>query len=515
MPIGDGNQMTEGTGSGKFTMALMALMALMGLILAACAETGTPPPEPDQRRSTPAYDSSGLTIGELDVLADVRTDDLDALIGKGVIRVLVSYNTTNYKVTDSQARGFEYELMMKYRAYLRTRVNPRSWPVQFVFIPLPADELLPTLIEGRGDIVAAGLTVTPERSGQVAFTRPYIRNVAEVIVAAPGATGLETLEDLSGREIHVRAGSSYVASLNRLNEDFAKRGLAPAQITMAHEHLATEDIIELVHADALALTVVDTHLAELWSKVFPDLIVRDDLRVAEGGEIAWAIRKNSPQMLDSLDTFLDTAAQGTLIGNILLRRYFLDATWFENPLDDESRQKLDEITGLLAKYAERYDFDWRLLAALAFQESEFNHSARSKAGAVGLMQVLPSTVAAPPIEIPDVEDLEANVEAGAKYLAHLRDAYFNDPDISESARVDFALAAYNGGPTRISRLRGEAEKEGLDPNRWFDNVEKIARRRIGLETVQYVSSINRYYIEFVLVDRAEEQRRQGREAQSG
>jgi len=509
MPIGGGNQMTEGTGSGKY------MTALMGLFLVACAETGTPPPEPDQRRSTPAFDSSGLTIGELDVLADVRTDDLDALIGKGVIRVLVSYNTTNYKVTDSQARGFEYELMMKYRAYLRTRVNPRSWPVQFVFIQLPADELLPTLIEGRGDIVAAGLTVTPERSAQVAFTRPYIRNVAEVIVAAPSVTGLETLEDLSGREIHVQAGSSYVASLTRLNEDFAKRGLAPTQITMAHEHLATEDIIELVHADALALTVVDTHLAQLWSKIFTDLIVRDDLKVKEGGEIAWAVRNNSPQFLESLNTFLDTAAQGTLIGNILLRRYFLDATWFENPLDDESRQKLDEIRGLLAKYAELYGFDWRLLAALAFQESEFNHSARSKAGAVGLMQVLPSTAAAPPIEIPNVEDLEANVEAGAKYLAHLRDTYFKDPAISDSARVDFALAAYNGGPTRISRLRGEAEKEGLDPNRWFDNVEKIARRRIGLETVQYVSSINRYYIEFVLVDRAEEQRRQGREAQSG
>ncbi len=469
----------------------------------------------DERRSNPAYDASGLTIGEMDVLADVRTDDLDALIGKGVIRVLVSYNTTNYKVADSQARGFEYELMMKYRAYLRTRVNPRSWPVQFVFIPLPADELLPTLIEGRGDIVAAGLTITPERAAQVDFTRPYIRNVAEVVIAAPSVQGLNALDDLSGREVYVGADTSYAASLDRLNQSFKDRGLAPIKIVAANQHLATEDIIELVDADAIALTVVDGHLAQLWSKIYPNMVVRDDLKLSEGGEVAWAVRKNSPQMIESLNTFIGTAAQGTLIGNILLNRYFLDARWYENPLDEESRRKLDEISALLIKYADRYGFDWRLLAALAYQESEFNHSVRSKAGAVGLMQVLPATAAAPPIEIDNIEDLEANVEAGAKYLAYLRDTRFSDPLISGSARIDFALAAYNGGPTRINRLRREAEKEGLDPNLWFDNVEKIARRRIGLETVQYVSNINRYYIEFVLVDRVYEQRRRGREAQSG
>lgn len=472
-------------------------------------------PEPDLRRSTPVYDGSGLTIGDMDILADVRKEDLDALIGKSVIRVLVSYNRTNYKVADSQARGFEYELIMKYRAYLRTRVNPRSWPVQFVFIPLPSEDLLPALIEGRGDIVAAGLTISPERAKQVDFTRPYIRNVTEVVVAAPGTKKLESLDDLSGKEIYVRPDTSYAASLARLNKDLKARGLAPVKIAAANKHLATEDILELVNADAIALTIADGHLAALWSKVYPNLVVRDDLKVAEGGEIAWAIRKNSPQMMESLNTFISTSAQGTLVGNILLKRYFLDARWYENPLDDDVREKLDTIAALLEKYSDRYGFDWRLLAALAYQESELNHNVRSKAGAVGLMQVLPATAAAPPIEIDNIEDLEANIEAGAKYLAYLRDSRFADAAISDSDRVDFALAAYNAGPTRINRLRREAEKEGLDPNRWFDNVEKIARRRIGLETVQYVANINRYYIEFVLVDRADERRRRIREELSG
>lgn len=496
--------------------ALWVRLAIAGLLIMMAAGCGTngndagPDTETiaaDKPSSSPAFDGSGLILGDLDVLTDIRKDDLDALIGKGVIRVLVSYNRTNFKVADSQARGFEYELIMKYRAYLRTRVKRRSWPVQFVFIPLPSDDLLPALIEGRGDIVASGLTITPERQELVDFTRPYIRNVKEVVVEAPGASRLESLDDLSGMEVMIRGDSSYAANLERLSKALVERGLAPIEIRTANRHLATEDILELVDADAVPFTVVDNHLAELWSKVYSDMRVREDLVIAEAGNIAWAVRKNSPQMLESLNTFIRTSAQGTLIGNILMQRYFLDSRWFENPLDDDIREKIEIVRALLVKYGEQYGFDWRLLAALAYQESEFNQGARSRAGAVGIMQVLPQTAAAPPINIENVEDLEANIEAGAKYLAHLRDHHFKDPELSDESRLNFALAAYNAGPTRINRLRREAAVQGLDPNRWHDSVERMARSQIGLETVQYVGNINRYYIEFVLVDRAEEKRR--------
>ena len=454
--------------------------------------------------------TSTVPFGEANLLGEPRKEDLTPMIRRGVVRVLVGYGRTRYAIVKSRARGFEYELMMRYRAYLKTRVRPRSWPVQFVFIPLPFDELLPSLVAGYGDIAASGLTVTDERAAMVDFTRPYLRNVAEIVVTAPGVEGLNSLDDLSGRAVHVRPASSYAAGLKKLNEEFAARGLAPAELVPLPRHLADEDVLELVDAGALEITISDEFMARTWSKVYDDLVLRDDLALATGGEIAWAVRKDSPELLESLNTFIARSGQGSLLGNILLRRYFFEPEWFDNPLDKENTDRIAAVRTLLEQQAERNQFDWRLLAALAYQESGFDNAVRSPAGAVGLMQVLPATAAAPPISMDNIEGLEANVEAGTRYLAHLRDDYFNDQALGQEARRNFALAAYNAGPTRIRRLRREAAKAGLDPNRWFNNVSDLARRRIGLETVQYVSNINRYYAEFVLFDRAQALRLQTR-----
>jgi membrane-bound lytic murein transglycosylase MltF len=115
---------------------------------------------------------------------------------------------------------------------------------------------------------------------------------------------------------------------------------------------------------------------------------------------------------------------------------------------------------------------------------------------VGIMQILPSTAAGPAVDIADVSTAENNIHAGVKYLAHLRDAYFNDPEIEREERVDFTFAAYNAGPARINSLRRRAAKEGLDPNRWNRNVEYVARKVIGRETDQYVANIHMYYVAY-------------------
>lgn len=413
-----------------------------------------------------------------------------------VVRVLVSYNNTNFFEVAGQVRGLEAELMRQFEKYLSEGPTKRKSEMHVVFIALPFKQLIPALIEGRGEIIAAGLTVTAERLKKVVFTEPYIKNVDEIVVTAKSVKGLTNKTDLSGRKIHVISGSSYEQHLKGLNKELTKDGLKPFDIVEVDETLESEDLMQMVNAGIFELMVVDHHIAELWSQVLKDIVLRKDLVIHSGGKIAWAVRKNNPKLLADLNAFIKKHRQGTLVGNVLIKRYYEETKWIQNPLTKSEEEKLGKLTVLFKQYANMYGFDWLKIAALAYQESRLDPSKKSKHGAVGIMQIKPATAADPNVNIKDVFNVENNIHAGVKYLAFLRDRYFDDPAIDAHARVDFTLAAYNAGPARVISLRRKTKELGLDPNKWFFNVEHVARKVIGRETVQYVANVNKYYIAY-------------------
>ena len=424
--------------------------------------------------------------------------DLTDMIKRRVVRVLVSYDRTNFFIEDGSPRGFEYELVQQYRRHLKTRVKQRSWPVNFVFIPVRFDQLLPALENGWGDIAAAGLTVTPARERRVAFTEPYIRGVDELIVTSGAFGNLTRLEDLAGRQVYVHAGSSYAEHLRVLSQQFVARGLLPIEILPAQKNLSEADILELLWMGAVDITVMQGHLARFWAEIYPGLVVHENLAIHRDGQIAWAVRKDSPELLESLNRSLRSNRQGTLIGNVLLQRYFRETRLIGDPLGFPGGDRLSNLKGLFQKYGQAFGFDWHFLAAVAYQESKLDNDKLSSAGAVGIMQVRPSTAAAPPVSVADISEIEANIYAGAKYLAHLRDDHFADLKERPRDQLDFVIAAYNAGPTKIRRLRREAVALGLDGNRWFAGVDTLARAKIGLETVNYVTRVNKYFVAYRL-----------------
>lgn len=492
--------------------AVLPTAAVVGLVLGTVASMRPGGGEPPSLATDRSVEESLLdeALAEIDrpILRVRYTDDLDAMIERRVIRILTTYNRTNFFIADGQLSGFEYQLLQQFRAYLKSRVRKRSWPTIFLYIPMPFDRLLPALAEGRGDIVAAGLTVTPEREELVTFTKPYLKGVREIVVSAKGVGGLDRIEDLSGRSVYVNMGTSYAQSLTALNERLAASGLAPVAIVPADPTFATEDILELVNAGVVEITIADDHLAELWAKALPDIVLHPELAVREGGQIAWAVRKNNPALLASLNRVVPENAKGTLMGNVLFKDYFVKGAHIKSPLSGGGAERLSQLEPVFRKYAEQFDFDWLKIAALAYQESRLDPSVKSDRGAVGIMQVLPQTAENDPINIPGIDDVDGNVHAGVKYLAYLRDSYFSDPEIGPEDRADFALAAYNAGPNRIVKLRERARKEGFDPNVWFSNVEEVARRVIGRETIDYVANINKYYIAYKLSAAAEKERQQ-------
>jgi membrane-bound lytic murein transglycosylase MltF len=281
---------------------------------------------------------------------------------------------------------------------------------------------------------------------------------------------------------------SYFEHLKALNKDFAARGLEPIRIESANEMLRTQDILEMVNAGLVNATVLDNYKANYWTQVFSDIEVRRDLVVRSGGEIAWVFRKDSPQLAETVNEFVRQHRQGTLIGNILIKRYMENAQWVLNATSEGSLERLRPTIELFRAGATIARLDPLMLIAQAYQESGLDHSRTSPAGAVGMMQVKPSTAADKNVGVDDVSLLADNIRAGAIYMRFLMDRYFANDGMDGIQQWLFALAAYNAGPAKIQRIRRQAEAEGHDPNRWLENVELVAARQIGRETVGYVSS---------------------------
>jgi membrane-bound lytic murein transglycosylase MltF len=368
-----------------------------------------------------------------------------------------------------------------------------------VAIPMNRDELVPALLEGHADLIAADLTITTERSGLITFARPMLTNVNEVIVTGPGAAPLESLDDLSGKSIVVRQSSSYFEHLGKLSEEFASRSLEPPAVSLADEILEAEDLLEMVNSGIIPITVMDDYKAQFWTGVFENITVRDDLPINEGGSIAWAMRNDSPLLEATVKGFLRKYGKGTMIGNDTYNRYLSDASRVRCSHTRRALGDMEALSAVMKKYAEQFDFDWLMLVAQGYQESGLRQNRKSHAGAVGVMQIKPSTAADKHVGIDDVSTVDNNVHAAAKYLRFIADRYYNDEEYDALNQWLFSLAAYNAGPAKINRYRKEAADLGYDRYRWFDNVEIVAARRIGRETVTYVSTVFKYFVGYQLM----------------
>ncbi|MFN2356765.1 MAG: transporter substrate-binding domain-containing protein [Desulfotignum sp.] len=421
-------------------------------------------------------------------------DDLSGLLQKKYIRVLTTVNRTNFYISDGQLVGYEYALIKGYEDFLNQQVDDQELRVVLEFITVSRDQLIPKLVQGYGDIAAAGLTITPQRKNKIRFTTPYLTNINEVVVTRKGKFLPVSVFDLSGKKVHVRQSSSYHESLVKLNTKLRKINKKPVAIIALDEEIETEVVLEMVDSGAIGITVADSHIAMAWANVLTNIAVHEALVLRENSKIAWGVRKNNPQLLSSLNAFLKTHRKGTLLGNIYFNRYYESNNRLKNPLETEEWEKINRYKKVIKKYAREYGFDWLLILAIAFQESELNHSQKSSAGAVGLLQVLPSTAQDEHIGIKNVHILENNVHAGVKYLAFLRDRYFTSEKIPVRDQIRFSLAAYNAGPATIRKAREMAGEMGLNRTKWFRNVELAALRIVGQETVRYVSNINKYYV---------------------
>ena len=427
------------------------------------------------------------------------TGDWDGMVNRNQIRVLVPFSKTFYFLDGGRQRGLTYDLMKVFAKQINADLKRKIVQVQLVFIPVNRDELIPDLLNGVGDIAAGGLTITPERKALIDFSEPLLTNVREIIVTGPSSPPLSSLDDLSGQTIHVRKSSSFYEHLVRLNASFRISGKPEITLISEEENLEDEDLLEMVNAGLLPMLVMDRPKAEFWAKIFENIRLHPDIAINTGGEIAWAFRKNSPKLQKVINRFVRNNKKGTLVGNMLFTRYLKNTNYVKHALATQERKKFQSLMHMFEKTAKPYGFDWVLAMALGYQESMLDQRKRSSAGAIGVMQLLPSTARDPNVNIPNITQVEPNIHAGVKYLHFLHDRYFRDQNMSLLNQWLFAIASYNAGPAKIAKLRTKAPSMGLNPNKWFKNVEIVAAKHIGRETVQYVSNIYKYFIAYRLI----------------
>jgi len=391
---------------------------------------------------------------------------------------------------------YEYGQLVEERLnkHFRTGTSNR---IHVIFMPLPREMLLSALVDGKVDLVAAQVPVTPELQQYVDFSDPTRMNVNQILVTGPGAPAIASIEDLAGKEVFAREFGGYQQGLLALNERFNAQGKPPMMVREAPPSLEDDDLLEMVNAGLIPAVVVDDYLAVFWKKIFPSLIVHDSIALRRGGTLAIAVRKNNPRLRAALNTFMGKYGLGSAFGNQIERQYLVNATYATRATSAEGRRTFLAVADLFRKYSDRYQVDFLLMAAQGFQESRLNHSARSPVGAIGIMQIMPETGRS--LGVGDIRQLEPNIHAGVKYMRWMIDQYYGKEPMTKLDKALFAFASYNAGAGRISQLRKEAAKRGLDPNVWFHNVEYVAAEKIGAETVTYVANIYKYYIAYRLI----------------
>jgi membrane-bound lytic murein transglycosylase MltF len=434
------------------------------------------------------------------------TGDLDEMLTRRLIRVGVAYNRTHYFIDKGVQRGLAYEAFKLLEDELNAPIKQPKDKIHIVMVPMSRDEMAKALLDGRVDLLAANLTITPERRKMADFSIPVRSDVSEIVVTGPGAPPIATKADLAGQEVFVREGSTYHQHLLELNQRLKAQGLAEVKIEPAPTTLEDDDILEMVNAGLAKITVVDNFLADFWIQVFTNLKAHPNVALTLNGEIAVAMRPNSPQLKARLDAFVKKHGMRTAFGNMILKRYLSSTKFARSATSSADMARLQKIVELFRKYGEQYKMDFLLMAAQGYQESGLNQSVKSPVGAIGVMQVMPAT--GKDMKVGDITELEANIHAGVKYIRFVIDEFYKDEPMDDLNKGLFAFASYNAGPGRLRQLRAEAAKRGLNPNLWFNNVEQIASERIGRETVTYVSNIFKYYVAYKLaMDQMEERRK--------
>jgi membrane-bound lytic murein transglycosylase MltF len=507
------------------TLAMCAYAFMGSLALAASTSAfsqqavGPSATAPSSAAKAPVSAKDAAAARGLSVANKPWKGDFDRMLERRMIRVYVPYSRSLYFNDKGRERGLSAELVRDFERWVNQKYAKQlgKRPFTIYIVPATRDKLLPDVVDGLADIAVGNLTVTPERLQLVDFVAPAsVRSVNEIVVTGPASPQITSLDDLAGRTVHVRQASSYYESLVAQNARLRGAGKPEMKLVLVPDALEDEDMMEMLNTGLLEAMVVDDWKARMWAQVLPKLKVHANLVLRDNARIGWAVRKDSPKLAAEIEDFHKNWAAKQGVIEYRLAQYMKRVKELKDPTGTGEWRRFKETLALFEKYGAKYGFDPLMLAAQGYQESTLDQNAKSHVGAIGVMQIMPATGAQ--LNVGDIKQIEPNIHGGAKYMNQLMAKYFPDAKFSEANRPLFAFASYNCGPGNVSKMRKEAAKRGLDPDKWFNNVEIVTAEKIGIETTTYVRNIYKYYVAYKLMldahDTADKARQQVAPARS-
>ena len=482
-------------------MKLVRLLApaLLALSMGSGAHGQTPAAKPSAPAASAAAGSGKADVRALDVTTKPWKGDFDGMLERRSVRFYVPYSRSLYFIDKGRERGISADLIREFERWVNkkyaTQLGKR--PLTAVVIVATRDKMRADLLEGRADVAVGNIKVLPELLKDVDFVAPDEKAAGvEILVTGPATPAIATIDDLSGKTVHLREVSSQTLSMKTLNERFKQTGKPEAKLVYLPSALEDEDMLEMLNAGLLQAVVVDDWKARMWAQALPKVKVHEDIVLRPKTKLGWAIRKNSPKLAAELNEFYAYYAKQAGGIPALQRQYMARVKALKDATASADQKRLLALVEIFKKYGQQYNFDPLMLAAQGYQESALNQDAKSHVGAIGVMQVMPATGAE--LKVGDIRQADPNIHAGIKYMDQLMTKYFKDAKFDEQNRTLFAFASYNAGPGAIQRMRIEAAKRGLDPDKWFANVELVTAEKIGIQTTTYVRNIFKYYVSYTL-----------------
>ncbi|HQR11829.1 MAG TPA: transglycosylase SLT domain-containing protein [Casimicrobiaceae bacterium] len=471
---------------------------------------------PASKATAPAKAGEAAAPRKLQIANKPWTGDFDKMLERRMIRIYSPFSRSLYFSDKGRERGIAVELARDWERYLNVKYAKQlgKRPLTVYIAPATRDKLLPYLADGLSDVSIGNLTVTDERLKMVDFVPgdEGRRTINEVVVTGPASPEVKSIDDLAGKTVHVRRASSYYESLAALNDRFKRDGKPPMDLVLVPDALEDEDMMDMLNVGLLQFIVVDDWKARMWAQVLPKVKARNDLVLREGAKTGWAVRKDSPLLKAEIADFFQNWALKNGVADYRMNTYMKRVKELKDPTGSAEWKRFKETLAIFEKYGNKYGFDPLMLAAQGYQESQLNQQAKSHVGAIGVMQIMPATGAT--LGVGDIHDIESNIHGGAKYMDQLMTKYFPDAKFSEGNRPLFAFASYNCGPGNVSKARKEAARRGLDPDKWFNNVEIVVAEQIGTETTTYVRNIYKYYVAYKLTIDAQQGAEKARQQMS-